>query len=721
VGARPWHGVTANLLELLSVTPALGRRFAAIEDAPGTRPVAIISHAMWQRRFGGSRDAIGSTLTLDDRALEIVGILPSDFSFLTFPGETDVWLPLGADPFDGRRFARGARSMGVLGRLRADTSLASVRGEIDAIAGSLAAAYPRFNTGRRIIVVPLRAQVSRGVRDGALVLLAAVGCVLLIGCANVAGLLLARGAARQRELTIRAALGASRQRLLRFQLAESFVLAAMGGAAGLLLAVWLLDLLVTLPVRTDSLFVPYSVPRSSIQLDPLALAFTAAITALTAVLFGLLPAWPAARIAATDDAGLRAGMRSTTGRRQHRARAGLVVAEVAIAVTLLVSAGLLLRAFARVSSTDPGFRSNGILAMDIALSRVAYARPERAATFFSESLARLSALPGVQQAAVVEYLPMSGLDSSSGFYIEGRAIPDRADEQQTHFRSVSSGYFSALGIAVVSGRAFSERDGALAPRVAIINETMARRYWPGENAVGKRLALDLEAMKFFPDRPPTIDIPSGMREIVGIVRDIRHESLNAAATPEMYMPFAQRPVTDMTLVLKTTGDVSALVPAARAALREVDPDQPVARVEALSNFVRNSVAQPRANSILLSGFAAVAVLLSVVGIYALLAYAVSQRTPELGIRLALGGQPSDILRMVLTDGARLVLAGVGIGIPAALLAGTTLRGLLFGIQPSDLPTLVTAVLLMLGVGLAACYLPAHRAMRVDPIAALRRE
>lgn len=713
--------VTANLLDLLSVTPTLGRRFATTEDTPGARPVAIISHAMWQRRFGGSRDAVGSTLTLDDRALEIVGILPSGFSFLTFPAETDVWLPLGADPSSGRRFARGARSMGVLGRLRADTPLASVGGEVDAIAGSLAAAYPRFNTGRRIIVVPLRAQVSRGARDGALVLLVAVGCVLLIGCANVAGLLLARGAARQRELTIRAALGASRQRLLRFQLAESFTLAFMGGAAGLLLAVWLLDLLVKLPLRTDSLFVPYSVPRDSIQLDPLALAFTAAVTVVTALLFGLLPAWPAARIAATDDSGLRAGARSTAGRRQHRARAGLVIAEVAIAVTLLVSAGLLIRAFARVSSIDPGFRSEGVLAMEIALSRSAYARAERAAAFFDDSLERLSALPGVHQAAAVEYLPMSGLDSSTGFYIDGRAVPDRADEQRTHFRSISSRYFSALGIPVVSGRAFSDRDGALAPRVAIINETMARRYWPGEKAVGKRLALDLETMKFFPDRPPTIDIASGMREIVGVVRDIRHESLNVAALPELYIPFLQRPVTNMTIILKATGEVSALVPSARAALREVDPDQPVARVEALSSLVRNSVAQPRANSILLSGFAAVAVLLSVMGIYALLAYTVSQRTPELGIRLALGGQPSDILRMVLTDGARLVLAGVGIGIPAAVLAGTTLRSLLFGVQPSDLPTVVTAVLLMLGVGLAACYLPARRAMRVDPVAALRAE
>jgi putative ABC transport system permease protein len=713
--------VTANLLQLLSVEPQLGRGFTESQDAPGTRALAVISHGLWQRRFGGSRGAVGATVTLDDRALEIIGVLPSRFSFLTFPAETDIWLPLGADPSNGRRYARGARSMGVLARLRRGVSLAAARGEVDTIASGLAATHPRFNTGRRIVMVPLSEQVSRGVRDGTLVLLAAVVCVLLIGCANVAGLLLARGSTRQRELTIRAALGASRERLLRFQLTESIVLASIGGAAGLLLGVWVLDLLLQLPLRTDSLFVPYSVPRQSIQLDPAAVGFTAAITAITAVLFGLLPAWPAARAAASDDTALRGGMRTTSGRRQHRARAGLVIAEVAVAVMLLVSAGLLLRAFARVSATDPGFRPDRILSMEIALSRTAYAQPERATGFFRESLERLSTLPAVQRAAAVEYLPMSGLDSSSGFYIDGRPAPDRADEQRTHFRSISSEYFAVMGIPLIAGRPFSDRDDSSAARVAIINETMARRYWPGENAIGKRLALDLETMRFFPNRPPTVDIPSGMREIVGIVRDVRHESLNAAAVPELYVPYLQRSVTNMTLVLRTSTDETALIGPARAAIREVDPDQPIARVDTLSNLVRSSIAQPRANSVLLSCFAGIAVLLSVIGIYGLLAFAVSQRTSELGIRLALGGQPSDILRMVLTDGARLVFAGIVLGIPLAILAATGLRRLLFGIQPFDVSTLAGAVLLMLVAGVGASYLPARRATRVDPIAALRAE
>jgi putative ABC transport system permease protein len=715
-----WAVATASLFDVLSVRAALGRSFTANEDRPGAQPVALISHALWQRRFGGAQDAVGATLTLDDRAVQIVGVLPAGFSFLTFPAATDVWLPLGADPSGGRRFARGARSMGVLGRLRPGSSLAAARSEADAIAANLAAGYPRFNTGRRIIVVPLSEQVSRGVRDGALVLLAAVGCVLLIGCANVAGLLLARGAGRQRELSIRAALGASRRRLLRFQLAESLLLAAIGGTGGLLLSIWILDLLARLPVRTGSLYVPYSVPHDQIHLDPIAIAFTAGVTLVTALAVGLMPAWPAAR-AAADNAALRGGSRATPSRRQQRARAALVVGEVALAVALLVSAGLLLKAFARVSAVDPGFRPEGVLSMEIALSRQAYAQPARSAAFYRDAIERLGRLPGVQAVGAVEYLPMSGLDSSSGFYVDGRSDPARADEQRTHFRSVSAGYFDAMSIAVLRGRAFTGHDDGAAERVAIVNDTMARRYWPGEDPVGRRLALDLEAMKFFPDRPPVLDVQGGMRVIVGVVRDVRHGSLDAAPVPEMYIPYLQKPAISMTLVMRTAADPASLAPLARDVIRAVDPHQPVAHVETLENLVSASVAQPRANSLLLASFAAVAVFLAVIGVYGLLAYVVAQRTTELGIRLALGGQPQDVLKMILGDGVRLLLVGIALGIPVAMGAATLLRSMLFGIAPADLPTLAGAVAVMLTAGLLASYLPARRATRVDPLQALRTE
>ena len=377
----------------------------------------------------------------------------------------------------------------------------------------------------------------------------------------------------------------------------------------------------------------------------------------------------------------------TAGRRQQRTRALLVVGEVAVAVALLVTAGLLLRAFGRVSTVDPGFSADGVLSMEITLSRSAYAQPVRAAAFYRDTIERLASLPGVQAAGAVEYLPLSGLDSSSGFYIDGKPDPARADERRVHYRSVSAGYFDALGIGVASGRTLTERDIATAPRVAVINETMASRYWPGEDPVGKRLALDLEAMRFYPDRPPTIDIQGGMREIVGVVRDVRHASLTAAPVPEMYIPYLQRPVTNMTLVARTDGDATTLAAPAREIIRSVDPNQPVSHIETLSGLVNASVAQPRAHSLLLSSFATVALAFAVIGIYGLLAYSVAQRTPELGIRLALGGQPRDVLAMIVSEGFRLVLAGILIGVPVAIAVATTLQSLLFGVAPVDAPTI----------------------------------
>ena len=453
--------VTGNFFDVLGVRPALGRTLTSAEERPGTPPVALISHALWQRRFAGAADAVGATLTLDGRAVQVAGVLPAGFSFLTFPAATDLWMPLGADPFDGRRFARGARSMGVLGRLKEGVTLSQARAEADTSAAGLAAKYPRFNTGRLFRLVPLRDQVVRGVKDAALVLLAAVSFVLLIACANVASLLLARATTRQRELTIRAALGATRRRLIRYQLAESAILAAAGGGAGILLAVWLVDLLVTIPYRTDSLFIPYSVPRSAIGVDATVLAFTAALTFATAFVFGLVPAWTASTPRVTD--ALRSGGRATPGRRHQGARGVLVVVEVALALVLLVTAGLTVRSFLRLQQVDPGFSPSGVLSLQVALSRGPYNDPVRVARFYNEALDRLSGLPGVTGAAAVEYLPLSGLDGSTGFYIDGRPAPARADVQQTHYRSVSGGYFPVMRIALAAGRPFSDRDGAGAP------------------------------------------------------------------------------------------------------------------------------------------------------------------------------------------------------------------------------------------------------------------
>jgi putative ABC transport system permease protein len=714
-----WAVVTANLFDVLGVAPAFGRSFQAQEDRPGTPPIAIITYALWQRKFGAAPDVVGRTLVVDNRAMEIVGILPSEFSFLTFPSKTDIWIPLGADPSDGRRFTRGGRSMGVLGRLRRGVTLAEARAEADTIAAGLATAYPFFNTGRRFAVVPLGEQVARDVRAGALALFGAVACVLFIACANVSSLMLARATGQHRDFLIRAALGASRWRLLRLQLAESLLLSAAGGAAGLLLAVWLVDVLVRLPYRSDSFYVPFAVARETIGIDLSALAVTLAMTLGSAVLFSLAPALRQRQPRHQDV--LRAGTRATTDRSQRRLRAVLVVAEVAVALVLLVAAGLMTRSLLHLRQVDPGFSPTGVLSVQVTLARSVYGTPARQSQFYADALERLGRLPGVTGAAASEYLPFSGIDPRTGFYIEGRPAPERGDQQQVNYRSVSSDYFEVMGIGLASGRGFTIDDRAAGLRVAVINEAMARMYWPDENPVGRRVALDFETLRFFRDRPPERDIDAGMREIVGVVKDIRSSSLQAQPVPEMYTPSNQRPVTDMTLVVRTGGDPLALAAPVRDLIRSIDPTQPVGHIETVSNLVASSIAQPRANSALLTAFAVVALLLAMIGVFGLLAYDVAQRTPELGIRLALGGQPRDLQALVLRSGMMLVGAGLLIGTPGAIVAGTLLSGVLFEVSPSDPVTFIGSAAVLAGVAIIACAVPARRATRIDPMTALRTE
>ncbi|HXW06196.1 MAG TPA: ABC transporter permease [Vicinamibacterales bacterium] len=711
--------VTSNFFDLFGTRPVVGRTFRPEEERRGSDPVVLISDGLWRRRFAQSPGVIGGTLRLDGRVFAIVGVLPADFRFLTFPENTDVWLPLGSDPSAGRAFARGMRSLGVIGRLADGVTLPQARSEADGIASRLAAAYPRFNTGRRFAVVPLREQVARGVRVAALVFLAGVAIVLLVACANVAGLLLARGSSRLRELAIRATLGASRWRLARQQFAESVVLAASGGLAGLLLATWLVDLIVQLPFRTDSVYVPYSVPRTAIAVDGVVLLFTVLISGGTALLFGLAPAMAGSRWADRD--ALRTSGRVTAGRRHRRLRAVLVTGEVALALVLLVTASLTVRSFSRLQQVDPGFSTENVLTMQVTLSPASYAAPAAIERYYREALDRLQRLPGVEAAGAVEFLPLAGLDSSTGFYIEGRPAPARADEQQAHPRSASAEYFRALGIQVVRGRAFSAADTASSPRVAVINETMARRFWPGEDAIGRRIALDFETMRFFPDRPPVFDIPAGMREIVGIVRDVRHASLQAAPVPELYTPAAQRPVRDMTLVVRGSGEPSSLAGAMRERLRTIDQQQPLGRIVPASGLVADSTARQRSTFVVLTVFAAVALTLATVGIYGLLAYSVVQRRSELGVRLALGGQPRHVRTLILREGLALAALGVAIGIPASIAVAYGIRALLVGVAPTDPMSLGGSVALILAVAAAAGYVPAKTATGIDPLAALRAE
>ena len=711
--------VTSNVLPILGASPVLGRTFTASEDSPGTEAVALISHSLWRRQFGEAPDVTARSMRLDGRTVRIAGVLPADFAFLTFPDRTDVWLPIGADPSDGRRFARGMRSMGVLGKLKESVTIEQVRAEADTVAAGLAAAYPRFNTGRRFAVTFLHDQVVRGVRTGGMMLSVAAGGVLAIACANIVGLLLARATTRRREFSIRRALGASRARIVCHQFAESLVLGAAGGSAGLLVAVWLVDLLVRFPYRSDSLLVPYSVPRDLIGVDGVVLLFTLGVTIIIVTAFSLVSGLAHARTRSNE--ALRSGTHSTGEPRQHRARSALVIAEVSLTLVLLGAAGLTVRSVLSLYRVDPGFRPATVLAMDVALSPSKYRNPERIAAYYQEAIDRLAALPQTIKAGAVEFLPMSGLDGSTGFYIEGRPEPARADEQQTHYRSISDTYFNVMGIAMASGRAFSPQDNAGAQRVAIVNEAMARRYWPGENPIGKRVALDLEAMRFFPDRPPTFDIPAAMREIVGIVKDIRHGSLESSPVPELYFPYLQRPAQDMTLVVRSSADPAMLAASARDTVGAIDADQPIRRVDTLPDLLATATAQPRANLILLCAFALIALLLAVVGIYGLLAYVVVQRKRELGIRVALGAQPGQIRQMILRQGLTLVGVGLAFGIPATIALGRMLRGLLFEVEGVDSVTMLGSVATMLIVATAAAYLPARRATKVNPIETLRAE
>jgi putative ABC transport system permease protein len=711
--------VSADFFPVLGARPALGRDFLPSENQPSDSRAVIISHGLWQRRFAGEQSVIGRSVTLDGQSYEVAGVLPQDFRFVSFPKETDVWLPFGLDPFQDRKYARGANSLGVIARLRGDATVESAQAEMSTIAGRLEEQFPRFNRGLKLNIVPLREQVIKRFKTGLLVLLGAVGLVLLIACANVANLLLARAKSRQKEIAIRTALGASRFRIIRQMLTESLLLALSGGALGLLIAVWGVELLASVPYNTPDLFTPYNIANQQIGLDGRVLVFTLALSALTGVVFGLAPAIQVSN-SNLNESLKDAGTKSGAGRR-NRARGLLVVSEVALSVMLLVGAGLLIKSFARLNEVDPGFRAENVLTANVKLPQSKYRENRQVATFYKQLLDRASLLPAVESAGAVEYLPMSGIDSSTGFFIDGRPEPAPTERPQTHYRAVSSDYFRSMGMVIREGRAFRESDDTEAPRVALVNETMARRYWPDENPIGKRVALDLEAMRFYPDRAPDMDIPSAMREIVGVVADVKHSRLEGEAVPEMYIPYLQRPTRDMTVVLRTNADPAGLIPALRDVAAAIDKDQAIADINTMSNLLTASIAQPRFNMLLLAIFAALALLLAAVGVYGVVSYSVTERTREIGIRMALGAGARDVLGLVMKEGLMLSMIGVAAGLAAALAMTRVLSSLLFDVSATDPIVFAGISLILMGVALGASFVPARRATKVDPMVALRHE
>jgi putative ABC transport system permease protein len=686
---------TAHYFDVYGIKPALGRTFLPEEDAPGKNHVVVLSYPFWQRVFGGASDVVGRPIQLNGESYTVVGVAPRGFGLAS---KVDAWMPMAFEPKETANDNRGAHYLNVAGRLRAGVTVAQAEAELKVLAAQLATQYPDSNKGWGILMMPLQDYTVRDVRTVLYTLLGAVGCVLLIACANIANLLLARATARHREISIRAALGASRARLVRQLLTESVLLALCGGLAGMLLARWGLDALLALA--------PANLPRvSDIHLDGGVLVFSLALSVLTGLVFGIAPAWLAAR--ADVNEALKQGSRgSTEGGARGRLRSALVVIEVTLALMLLGGAGLLARSFMQLARVDPGFIPENATVLRLSLPQKKYALPEQQTAFANSLLERMKNLPGVQAAGLTHSMPLVG-DYVLGFNIEGRPAIAPSDLPSTNYYAVTPEYFRAMGIRLVRGRVFTAQDDAKAPRVAIINETMARQHFPNEDPIGKRINIT--------------NGPDTWREIVGIVGDIKQYGVDKATSSQSYEPFAQVPFSSLNVVIRTSGPPAALLSSIRPTVYAVDKDQPIGAIRPLEEIMADSIARQRFAMTLLTVFSLVALVIAAVGIYGVMAYSVVQRTGEFGIRMALGAQQSDVLRLVLTQGGKLVGLGLIIGLAATLAASHAMGSMLFNTSAQDPLTLTSITLLLGGVALVACLLPATRATKVNPIEALRVE
>ncbi|HEX7049883.1 MAG TPA: ABC transporter permease [Longimicrobiales bacterium] len=693
--------VGAGFFDVLGVAPVLGRTFRPDENEPGRTRVAILSHRLWQQRFGAEPEIIGRVIRLDGNPYEVVGVMPEGFSF---PAERDVWTPIEYDAEFMSENSRGAWYLSVVGRLAPGVSEEQAASRVAAIGRRLEKAYPQVNTNVGMTVLSLHDAMVGDVRTALWVLLGAVGFVLLIACANVANLLLARAASREGELAVRAALGAGRGRLIRQLLTESLILGALGGAAGLLLAVWGTGFLVALQ--------PRNVPRlDEVTVDGTVIAFTAAIALLTGLLFGLVPALQTARteLAAT----LREGGRGALAAKgSARVRNALVVAEMALAVILLAGAGLLINSFARLQRVDPGFRAEGALAFRLSLPGVAYNEESARAAFYDRLIERLEALPGVRSAGAIMALPLSGFSFTFTFNVEGREPAQPGSDQSLQTRVVTPGYFRTMGIPLLRGRAFTAQDRADAPQVVLISESAVRRYFPDEDPIGRRITLGWGRG---PGRPNVGGV------IVGVVGDVKQFELAEEQSAVVYVPHAQVPVGGMTLVVRTAVPPLTLAGAVRREVGALDADLPIAELRTLEQLVARSISQPRFYMLLLAVFAGVALALAAIGTFGVMTYAVAQRTREIGIRMALGADPGSVRRLVVGRALALAATGLGVGLLGALALTRLLGSLLYGVTATDPLTYGAVALTLIGVAFLAGYLPARGATRVDPTVALRAE
>ena len=686
--------VRTELFRILRADARLGRTFTQDEATPGQDHVVVLSHQFWDQHFGAQANVIGDTMNLDAEPYTIVGVMPPDFEFPP-GGNAQIWTPLSFDPNNIHGRSRRARSLTVIGRLAPDTTPALAQGEMRVIAGRIASEYAESNEGWSATLVAAHEQLVEAARPALLVLSGAVGFLLLIVCANVANLMLARLSGRQRDIAVRAALGASQWQLARPVLAESVLLSAVGGGLGLLLAVVSLRLLTFLPAG--------SLPRmEQIGLDGGVLLFAIAVSIAVAVVFGLLPAVQASRARLRSTLNEAAG---TTGSvTARRALNGLVVVEVAMALMLLIGAGLMIRSFNRLIQVHPGFEPNNVIAAQIYLPQTKYGERHEVATFFERVIERLKTVPGVRSASAASALPMHpvGTDFALPFTVEGRLA--NGEEPQSDVRITTPGYFETMKVPLLQGRLFDERDLADAVHVAIINETMATRYFSDEDPLGK-----------------VVVNPHGRSEVVGVVGDLRHSGLDSAPRPEIFLPFRQSTINGMALVIRTENDPLQYAGAVRREVWAVDPSQPIYDMSTMRQVLARAVSLPRLSMTLMAVFAGTALILATLGIYGVISYSVARRTKELGLRMALGAESGDALRLVIVNSMGLVGLGIGVGLVASTAMTRLLATLLYDVSPLDPAVFLGVSLLLSGAALTASVVPALRATRVDPIVALREE
>ncbi|HEV7377152.1 MAG TPA: ABC transporter permease [Pyrinomonadaceae bacterium] len=697
----PAQVATGNLFTLLGAEAVLGRTFTNEDAEPGHDNVVVLSYGLWQRRFGGARDVIGKSLALNGQSATIIGVMPDDFkwfikqnSLIGKPAE--LWTPT---KFTNNTPIRG-RFLSAVARLKPGVSIKQAQSEMSGIAGRLEKERPDFNTGWGVNLVPLREQLVGEIKTSLWVLLGAVGFVLLIACANVANLTLARAASRQKEIAIRTALGAGRWRVMRQLLTESIMLAVLGGAAGLLIALWGVDALVALSPRN-------LIETGAVGLSLPVLGFTFIISLLTGIIFGLIPALEVSRLNLNET--LKETGKSNMGSpRSRRLRNTFVVAEVALALLLLVGAGLMIKSFMRLQDIDPGFKSANLLTMGVSLPETKYREDGQKIAFFRQAVERLEALPGVRSVGTVSALPIAALGAATSFTIEGHPPPAPGDKLATDVRAIDENYFNTMGIPLVNGRTFNKQEAIEDRKVAVVNETMARKYFPGEDPIGKRLLVNMKAT---PE----------LTEIIGVVGDAKYDKLEGEPRAMVYWTHPELVYSSMTIVMRTTVDPLSLAAAAQREIQAIDKDQPVSDVRTMESWLAESVSRTRFGTMLLGLFAGIALILAAVGIYGVMAYSVNQRTQEIGIRMALGAQRSDVIKLIVGQGMSLTLIGVAIGLIAAFALTRVMSSLLYGVSATDPLTFIGISLLLTVIALLACYLPARKATRVDPMDALRYE